>query len=121
MLQSDEGFEKYLLVPWSEGEAGTSCKVLFAGASRSLRDGCNRDPGLASLIGAFGWPLGAKSWVAGRFLLKLALSGRLTLEPAIGGVALSAFVTVPLTWSALHNLQRSSLWYQIQIVLTNLI
>lgn len=86
----------------SVGEAGTSCKVLFTGARRSLVDGCNWDPGLASLNDAFDWPQERESLVAGRFLLKLALSGRLTstLEPAIGDVALSTFVLVPLTWSA---------------------
>lgn len=118
LLQCDEGFEKYSLVPWPVGEAGTSCKVLFAGASRSIWDGWNRDPGLAGLIGAFGWPLGAEFWVAGRFLLKLALSGRLTLEPAIGDLALSAFLLVPITWSAfnmiykdqVHSIKYRSFW-----------
>lgn len=101
LLQSDEGFKKkYPFLPLSVGEAGTSCKVLFTGARRSLVDGCNWDPGLASLNDAFDWPQERESLVAGIFLLKLALSGRLTLEPAIGDVALSTFVLVPLTWSA---------------------
>lgn len=99
MLQSGEGFKKkYPFLPLSVGEAGTSCKVLFTGARRSLVDGCNWDPCLASLNDAFDWP--QESLVAGRFLLKLALSGRLILEPAIGDVALSTFVLVPLTWCA---------------------
>lgn len=91
---------RYQFLPLSVGKAGTSCKVLFTGARRSLIDGCNWDPGLESFNDAFGWPQERESLVAGRVLLKLALSGRLTLETAIGDVALSTFVLVPLTLSA---------------------
>lgn len=56
LLQSDEGLQKYQILPWSEGDAGTLCKVLFAGSRRSLIDDWNWDPGLASLICVFGWP-----------------------------------------------------------------
>lgn len=119
LLQSDEGLQKYQILPWSEGDAGTLCKVLFAGSRRSLIDDWNWDPGLASLICVFGWPKERESLVAGRIMLKLALSGKLSLEPVIGDEALSTFVMVPLTWSAKINLQRLRSWCQIQIILTN--